>query len=155
MMTLAKRSLLLLPIAVLISVVILGVFTPLSTPRIFLNQRRAVLSIAELSLAERRYSTLHPSTGYAGKLGDLGDQGLVDRVLGSGTRTGYHFEIRCLQEDGQKVTSYTITAEPTSRGTTGKYALCADESGETCYSEEALVSNWLTMRKPVEEKYKR
>jgi hypothetical protein len=82
-------------LVVLISAAMWGAFRPLSTPRIFLNQRRATISIREVNLAQQNYSAQHPRTGYACTLSDLGQQDAVDGVLASGTKAGYHFEIQC------------------------------------------------------------
>jgi hypothetical protein len=150
-MALAKRSIL----AVILVFFILVVVWPrsLSTPRIFLNQRRAILSIEDVSLAERKYAARHPETGYACNLSDLGEQGsevgLVDRVLASGTKAGYHFEIQCPQRESQKVAHYAIIATPGNPGTTGRYALCTDQSGEIWYSENGLASDCLAKHKPA------
>ncbi|HEX2714416.1 MAG TPA: hypothetical protein VHM88_19660, partial [Candidatus Acidoferrales bacterium] len=152
-MTRAKSSFLI----VLIVFFILALIWPtsLTTSQIFLNQRRAMLSIRDLSTAEHKYAAQRPGAGYACNLNDLSEQGLVDGVLASGTRNGYHFEIRCLQNSGPNVMGYTITAVPVSPGTTGKYAVCADQRGEVWYSENGLASDCLAMRKPVERKYVR
>jgi hypothetical protein len=131
----------------------LGIFPP-STPRVFLNQRRAVQSIGNLNLAEHEYAVRHPDKGFACDLGNLGEQAtLVDPVLASGTKSAYNFEIRC-PKSGHKATTYTITAIPVEPGRTGEYALCADQSGEIWYSEDGSPSNCLRMHKPVGRKYK-
>ena len=106
-----------------------------------------------MSLAERNYAGQHPDSGYVCNLSKLGEQGLVDGVLASGTKAGYHFEIRCLQEGNQSVVGYTITAVPISLGTTGKYVLCTNQSGQIWYSENGLVLDCLAMHRPIERKY--
>lgn len=156
-MAFAKRIVLVGFVVFLIAVVFLGIFSP-SAPRIFLNQRRAILIIEDVSLAERKYAARHPETGYACNLSDLGEQGsevgLVDRVLASGTKAGYHFEIQCPQRESQKVARYAIIATPVNPGTTGKYALCTDQSGQTWYSENGSAADCLETRKPIEQKYR-
>ena len=139
-------------LVVLISVAMWGAFRPLSTPRIFLNQRRATISIREVNLAQQNYSAQHSRTGYACTLSDLGQQDAVDGVLASGTKAGYHFEIQCPPHGAQKAERFTITAVPVNPGVTGQYALCADQSGEVWYSEHGLASDCLAMRKQVERK---
>jgi hypothetical protein len=152
-MAFARRSFL-VGLIILISAAIWEAFRPLSTPRIFLNQRRATMSIREVNLAQQNYSAEHPRTGYACTLGDLGEQGRVDGVLASGTKAGYHFEIQGPQRGAQRAERFTITAVPVNPGVTGQYALCADQSGEVWYSEHGLVSDCLAMRKQVERKYR-
>src|SRR5215472_4549635 len=132
---------------------------PLMTPRTFMNQRRAVLNITNVGNAERKYAAERPSIGYACNLSDLTTQDpegdLVDSVLASGMKAGYYFKLQCPQDNAPKVTRYTITAVPTIPGTTGDYALCADQSGEVWYSEKgSSPSDCLAVRKPVERKYR-
>lgn len=154
--TLLKRLFLGVLIVLLISVVVGLIFAPLSQPRIPYNHSRAIHSITDLSLAESNFAIRHPSTGFACNLGDLEQSsepvplaGSVDRVLASGTKAGYHFEILCPQ-GSQSVTGYAITAVPVSPGITGKYAFCADQSGQVWYSENGLALDCLAKHKPVE-----
>jgi len=150
-MSLAKRGSLALLIAFLISVIWLTVF-PHEASRIVLNQRSAVGSFNEVTLAEENYAAQSPSTGYACELTELGKKGMVDSVLASGQRSGYHFEIQCSKDASQKTTSYTVTAWPTSPGITGQYAFCADQRGRIWYSEKGSVADCLAMQKPLERK---
>jgi hypothetical protein len=161
-MALGKRAFLIALTAFFIAIALwLGVFPPM-TPRVFLNQRRAVESIRNLNLAEHEYVARHPDTGFACNLSDLGGHGseslsrvtLVDRVLASGTKSSYHFEIPCAQRGDQKATGYTNTAIPVEPGTTAKYALCTDQKGEIWYSESGVASDCLAMHKPIEQKYR-
>ena len=148
------RRLFLVGLIVLVSAVIWVGFFPPSTPRIFLNQRRATISIRELNLAQKNYSAQHPRIGYACKLSDLAEQqGKVDRVLASGTKAGYHFEIRCPQRGIEKAETFAITAVPVIPGGSGQYALCTDQSGEVWYSDKGSVPDCLAMHKPAERKY--
>jgi hypothetical protein len=150
----AARTFSVMFILLVVSVAIWLGASPLSTPRIPFNHRRAIERIKDLTLAERNYMARHPEAGYACSLGDLGKQGLVDRVLGSGTQAGYHFDIRCPQNSTQRAPAYTITALPVQPGNTGRYALCADQSGEIWYSENGSASDCFAMRKPIERKYR-
>jgi hypothetical protein len=160
-MTVGKRGFLLALAAFFLAIVFwLGIYPP-KTPRIFLNQRRAVASIRSLNLAEHDYAARHPNIGFACNLGDLDEQGskassrvaLADRVLASGTKSSYRFDIRCPSSVGM-APAYTITAVPAELGITGQYALCADQSGEIWYSENGSPSGCFATRKPVEQKYK-
>jgi len=144
-----------------IAVVFLAIFPP-RTSRVFLNQRRAVESIRELNRAEYDFAARHPDVGFACKLRDLGEQGseagssvgLVDRVLASGTKSWYHFEIRCPEGGSQRAASYTIMATPVVPGATGKYALCSNQSEEIWYSENGLAAECLASHTPIERKYR-
>src|SRR5215472_848217 len=149
----AKHTFLAALLLLFVAIIWWGSF-PHEASRVFLNQRRAAQSISDVSLAQRNYVARHPDAGYACKLSDLGEQGLVDKVLASGTKSGYDFELRCLQQGSQKATSYTIIAEPNIQRTTGKYSLCADQSGETWYSENGAAADCLAMRRPIDQKYR-
>jgi hypothetical protein len=159
-MTTGKRTFLAGLAAFFIAAVFwLGIFPP-DTPRIFLNQRRAVESIRELNLAEYDFVAQHSDAGFACDLGDLfehGSQALsrfshLDRVLASDTNP-YYFEIRCSPSVG-RATAYTITAIPKEPGKTADYALCTDQRGEIWYGEDGSLSDCFATHKPVERKYK-
>jgi hypothetical protein len=160
-MMFAKRTFLVGFLVFIMAVVLLGIFPP-STPRVFLNHRRAVESVRELNRAEYNYAAQHPNAGFACNLNDLGEPGseplsgvgLVDRVLASGTKSSYHFEIRCPQGGSQRDTGYTITATPLEPGKTGKYALCSDQSGEIWYSENGLAADCLATHKTIAGKHR-
>jgi hypothetical protein len=160
-MAFAKRVFLWAGAVLLIALVYLAT-RPLSTPRTFLNQLHAVKSLRELNLAESTYAARHPEAGFACNLSDLIDPeseglpraGYVDRFLGSGTSSSYHFEIQCLQVGSQKATAYTATATTLKPGITGHYALCTDQSGEILYSGNGSTTECLGMHKPVDRKYR-
>jgi len=160
-MALAKRFLIAAIVLFVLVFIWLGIF-PHEAPRVFLNQRRAVKSITDVNLAQRDYAAFHPDAGYACNLSDLAEQasepsarvGFVDRVLASGTKSGYRFELQCLQDGNRKVTRFTITAVPQAAGTSGEYALCADQREEIWYSESGLASDCLALHKPIEKKYR-
>ena len=157
-MTIGKRMSLLALTAFFVAIVFWLGNSPPKTPRIFLNQRRAVASILSLNLAEHDYAARYPNIGFACNLGDLGEHGsealsklaLMDRVLASGTKSSYHFDIRCPSGAG---TAYAITAVPTEPGITGQYAFCTDQSREIWYSEKGSPSECLATHKLIERKY--
>src|SRR5262249_54050690 len=122
--------------------------------RIFLNQRRASISLREISQAQANYLMQHPDAGYACSLSGLGKQGAVNRVLASGAKSGYQFQIQCAQLNGKKAESFIVTGVPRNPGVTGQYALCGDEAGEVWYGERGSISQCLAMRKIVESQYR-
>jgi hypothetical protein len=155
----AEKRFLIVILILLLAALLGGIFSP-KTSKVFLNHRRAVESIRELNAAEHEYATLHSDFGFACELSELGEQGvgppvgLIDRVLASGTKSWYHFEIRCFQIGSEKAAAYIITAVPTMPGTTGVYAFCADQRGEIWYSEDGSTSDCLAKHKPIERKYR-
>lgn len=145
---LAKRTFLVL-LAVIFAFAVWMVVSPHEVSRIEMNHRRAYERIEELITAEHAYAARYPQAGYACELTTLGTTGLVNAVLASGTQAGYRYELQCTQRSGQRITDYTVTAEPVSPGTTGKYALCADQNGEIWYSENGLGADCLANRKVI------
>jgi hypothetical protein len=153
------RIVLVLFIALFITALWVG--TSFETPRIPLNHRRAVASIRSVNLAQQHHAGQHPAAGFACNLSELSDResvapgaGFIDRVLASGTKAAYHFEIRCVRSGNEKTMTYTITAVPTIPGNTGVYALCSDQSGGIWYSKDGSTSDCLAQHKPIEQKYR-
>jgi hypothetical protein len=150
----------LLAALLLVAVGLLGIFLPLETPRVTLNHHRAVQSIRDLNSAEHTYALQHSKTEFACRLSELGEQGvgppagLIDRVLASGTKSSYRFDLRCSQGESEKATAYTITALPTTPPTTGAYAFCTDQSGEIWYSANGSASDCLAKNNPVDAQYR-
>jgi hypothetical protein len=150
---LPHRLFLLISVIVFVSLLLLGIFAR-EPSRVFLNQRRAVLTIRNVNMAERRYAVQHPDIGFACKLTDLGEEGLVDRVVASGTRAGYHFELQCGQHGSPKGVQYTIVGLPVVPGKTGVYALCSNESSDIWYSENGSAGDCIAKHLQVERKYR-
>lgn len=122
-------------LATLVVFLIWAVVSPHEASRIDLNQSRAVRGIETLNSSELSYASRHQGVGYACELAMLGEEGLVDSVLASGTRAGYRFEVRCVQGADQKVTGYTASAVPVTAGITGRYSFCTDARGLIWYSK--------------------
>ena len=164
-------------------VFLLGVMAPMCAPRVVLNEHQAVESVRLVNLAQK-YAELHRR--FACTLSELGqevwpgsDGGLVDRVLASGTKSGYRFEIQCARRfhlksahiksanikdankkgaskngASEKSTGYTVTAVPVVSGRMGRYALCSDHNGEIWYSENGVAAECLAERRAVGAKYR-
>jgi len=152
-MRIARRFLVAFIVVFVSAVCCLVIFVP-NTSRIALNQSSAFQRMQDLNLAEHNYAAQHRDAGFACNLGDLGKQGLVDGLLASGTRSGYHFDIQCPQNGSQLATSYMVIAVPVEPGRTGKYAFCTDQSGEIWYGENGLTADCLARHKPLEQKYR-
>ena len=68
-----------------------------------------------------------------GTLGELRAAGLVDSVLGSGTKQGYVFEVRVGKDPG---TQWAALASPLEPGESGERHLVANHEGVTYSSAE-------------------
>jgi hypothetical protein len=160
-MTAKRASLVAFGILFVLTIFFLTAFPP-ATPRVLLNHRRAVKSIRTFNLAESDHVSRYPEVGFACNITDLAPEldpeqpstgPLRDRVLLSGKKAGYLFEIRCLQNDGQKAVGYNVTAVPTQPGVTGTFALCSDQTGQVWYSENGSAEDCLKMRKQIGHEY--
>jgi type IV pilus assembly protein PilA len=85
-------------IELLIVVAIIGILAAIAIPNLLASRRAANEGSAQQSLrtihsAQIVYQATAGAGAYAGTLADLKTQTLTDKVLGSGDKSGYHFEI--------------------------------------------------------------
>lgn len=108
--------------------------------RIAANQASAVWSLRTLNMAAITYATTY-NKGFPASISALGPPpgraapdadaaGLIDRVLASGTKSGYVFTYSPGEKDAKGlVGAYTIHADPIKPGTTGQNHYFTDQSG--------------------------
>ena len=133
-------SLIELLIVVAIILIIAAIAIPnLLRSKMAANEASAVGSMRTLNTASVTYSTTYG--GYPTSLGALGPiasggtassglADLVDSVLASGSKSGYTFAYTKGSTDtAGNVLNYTITAGPSSPGTTGQRYFFTDQSG--------------------------
>jgi hypothetical protein len=120
-------------LAVCCVMIVIGTTVPLSQPRIPMNHMRAANSSIQLIAAERQYGTKFPATGFTCDLRQLSQAGLVDTVLASGDKAGYHFELHGCNTAG-RVSVFSFTAVPITQDRTGKFAFCANQEGVLWYA---------------------
>ena len=85
-------------IELLIVVAIIGIIAAIAIPNLLASRRAANEGSAQSGLrtihsAQVTYQATAGAGAYAGDLDALQDQALVDTVLGTGTKSGYDFEI--------------------------------------------------------------
>ena len=138
-------SLIELLIVVAIILIIAAIAIPnLLRARITANETSAVGSLRTLNTVLVQYSTSYPSApgaapdcGMPPALANLGPGGpnaatadLIDSVLAAGTKSGYVFTYVQTGTDANGCGSaYTVTADPTTPGTTGQRYFFTDMSG--------------------------
>jgi hypothetical protein len=108
--------------------ILIGAIVPLSQPRIPMNHMRATNSSVQLIAAERQYARNFPATGFTCDLRQLAQSGLVDKVLASGDKAGYHYELHGCKTTAT-ASAFFFTATPISPGKTGKFAFCGSQEG--------------------------
>jgi type IV pilus assembly protein PilA len=109
------------------------------------NETSAIKSIQTISQAQTQFSMQYPVSGYSCTLTGLGGDvhsgppsatsaEILPPDLASGVKSGYQFAIsNCLknsQNGTDRVTGFTIMAQPLQVGRTGNRTFCSDESGQ-------------------------
>ena len=130
-------SLIELLIVVAIILIIAAIAIPnLLRSRMAANEASAVGSLRTINTAVVTYSTTY-GIGYPAALANLGPASsatstsadLIDSVLSAGSKSGYTFTFTAAAAVNGSVNSYTLTAAPITRGTTGQRTFFTDQSG--------------------------
>jgi type IV pilus assembly protein PilA len=111
----------------------------------YADEMSAIKSVQAINLAESQYTTTFPANGYSCVLTALGGEQksgpptptnaeMLQSDLATGVKSGYQFTINnCVkntQNGGDRVTGYTVIAQPLTVGKTGNRTFCSDESGQ-------------------------
>jgi type IV pilus assembly protein PilA len=109
------------------------------------NETSAIKSVQTISQAQTQFSMQYPVNGYACGLTALGgdpqsgppsaeNAEILPPDLSSGVKSGYQFALsNCIknsQNGTDRVTGFTIIAQPLNVGKTGNRTFCSDESGQ-------------------------
>jgi prepilin-type N-terminal cleavage/methylation domain-containing protein len=126
-------------IELLIVVAIIGIIAAIAVPNLLqskaaANEASAISSLRNVVTSEITYSATTGAGGYAATLTILSAQKLIDGVLGGGTKAGYSFGL--VGTAG----TFTVTAQPTTPGSTGNRYFFSDESGVIRYSTTAAAT---------------
>jgi type IV pilus assembly protein PilA len=104
--------------------------------RMTANETSAVNSLSTINSACVTYLTIYG--GYPATLANLGhgdtaspaSADLIDSVLAAGAKSGYNFVYSAGPKDATgRVNAYTIKADPSTPGTTGRKSFFTDQSG--------------------------
>jgi hypothetical protein len=113
---------------------VIGALLPMSEPRIPLNHMRTAHSSLQLISAEREYAEKFPASGFTCDLRKLEQAGLIDGVLASGEKAGYHYELNGC-DTKTAASAFSFTAVPKAQDKTGNFAFCANQEGVLWYSK--------------------
>jgi len=121
-------SLIELLIVVAIILIIAAIAIPnLVKSKMAANEAAAVGSIRTIVTSELTYASINPSTGYLSSLTSLSSAGLIDSVLGGGTKSGFTFTASV--SGSAPASAFDVGAGPSNPGTTGTNYYCSDNSG--------------------------
>jgi len=123
-------------IELLIVVAIIGIIAAIAIPNLLASKRAAnegsaIASLRTMTGAEATYQ----STKGAGRYGDLTammNEGLIDGVLGAGSKSGYNYTAAALDADATHPDRFNATSvpqQPTGIGATGTRSFYTNESG--------------------------
>jgi prepilin-type N-terminal cleavage/methylation domain-containing protein len=106
--------------------------------RLRANESAAVQNLRMITTANTVYLTTY-GVGYADGLANLGGDpvipdatqaGLIDSILSAGVKTGYTYTYTVVTRNAAShVVSYTLTAEPTTFGSTGERHFFTNQTG--------------------------
>ena len=147
----AGFSLIELLIVVAIILIIAAIALPnLMMARMSANEASAVQSIRTIQSSETAYATTYPFVGFSSTLAELSGASnsacsassaqacLIDSVLASGNKNGYIFT---WTGDGLTPSvSYTINADPSARGASGRRSFFTNYPGVIRYNDAALAT---------------
>ena len=133
-------------IELLIVVAIILIIAAIAIPnflkaRMAANEASAVSSIHAINTSEITYSSVFPVIGFSATLTNLGPGGtcdtststcLIDNNLASGIKSGYTFTYAPI--GAAPYGSYTVNADPVTRGVTGQRSFYSDQQNATHYN---------------------
>jgi type IV pilus assembly protein PilA len=144
-------SLIELLIVVAIILIIAAIAIPnLLRSRMAANEASAVGSVRTINTSQVTFSSTYPNVGFAATLAALGGTSaicagagassanacLLDTVLSLGTKSGYIFAVG--GTTGTPIVTYTVNADPVTRGQTGQRSFFSDQSGVIRYNAAAV-----------------
>ena len=111
----------------------------------YANETSAQQSVRAINMAQSQYNTMYPSNGYACNLSQLGGDShsgpptptsaqVLQQDLATGIKSGYQFSIgNCIKNTSSgsdRVTGYSVLAQPLTVGHSGNRSFCSDETGQ-------------------------
>src|SRR5205823_649229 len=134
-------------IELLIVVVIIGIIAAIAIPNLLAarrsaNEGSAVSAMRTLHGAQMTYASTYGNSNYAGAVGagtgaalsELATPGLVDAVLGSGTKAGYTFVGGRIASTSSAAAQFYFSAVPASTA-----AVTATGSRRFCVATEGVI----------------
>jgi type IV pilus assembly protein PilA len=106
-------------IELLIVVVIIGIIAAIAIPNLLAarrsaNEGSAISSLRTLHGAQMTYQATSGGGNYADALTTLQTPGLIDSVLGSGTKSGYGFTMDAVASGAGTPATFAVVAKPTT-----------------------------------------
>jgi type IV pilus assembly protein PilA len=134
----------LLIVMAIIAILMLIAIPTMGNMKRYANETSAMQSIRAINMAESQYENTYPAQGYACTLQSLGGDPhsgapsatsaqMLQQDLATGIKSGYQFTVgNCTKNSANgsdRVTGYSITAQPLTVGQTGNRTFCSDQFG--------------------------
>ena len=148
-------SLIELLIVVAIILIIAAIAIPnLLRSKMAANEASAVASVRTINTAQVTYASAYPDAGFASSVAALGgapttcatatganstNACLIDNLLTTGTKSGYSFAVTAA--GGPPASTYTVNADPVTRGTSGQRSFYSDQSGVIRYNQSGAAAS--------------
>ena len=135
----------LLIVMAIIAILMLIAIPTMGNMRRYADELSAQQSVRAINMAQNQFNSTYPSSGYACNLTTLGgdphagpptptNAEVLQPDLATGIKSGYQFAISgCTKNTASgsdRVTGYTVLAQPLTVGKTGNRTFCSDETGE-------------------------
>ena len=114
----------------LVSAVPVGIIAAIAIPnlmaaRMAANEGAAIRSLRNISSAEATYLSM---IGHYGTLDELASKGLVDTMLGRGTKSGYKFSVEVKPSEYPNPEGFEVVCIPVTYQSTGRRSFYIDDS---------------------------
>jgi prepilin-type N-terminal cleavage/methylation domain-containing protein len=141
-------SLIELLIVVAIILIIAAIAIPnLLKSKMAANESSAVGSIRTINTGLVTYAAGCPDIGFAASLVEMNTGalcksglGIIDAVLAAGNKSGYAFAYVPAAPINNVVYTYTVNADPNTRGTTGQRSFFSDQTGVIRFNQLAAAT---------------
>lgn len=146
-------------IELLIVVVIIGIIAAIAIPNLLASRRSAnegsaISAMRTLHGAQMTYGTTYGAGTYADSFAELQGRNLIDSSLGTGTKSGYTFEVTANPPIGNEPASFSFSTVPTTTSgvtQTGSRNFCIRTEGVIRYeSTPSQLGSQLTYAECVE-----
>ena len=146
-------SLIELLIVVAIILIIAAIAIPnLIKSKMAANEAGAGGTVRTINTGEATYSSVCSQVGYSLNLAALNSGGgcpsgvgIIDVVLGSGTKSGYVYAETGAASAGVVNDSYSVTATPSVIGTTGYRQFCSSQTNVIYFDPAGAACKWDTV----------
>jgi type IV pilus assembly protein PilA len=133
-------------VVILMILIVVAIAVPrLFRSRIAANEATAISALQSINRAQSEYHAKYPTSGFAGKLSELGGKTscqassssacLLDHMIADGAKSGYKFSMQPVaRSENGVVTEYVAGAAPQEYNKSGVRTFCTQSDGMIRYT---------------------